>query len=132
MPKAEWAARRALELDQSLEESHSTLGIVLGLFQRRWEDAQSHFRWAIEMKSSAFTRFQFALWGLAPLGRFAEAEVEARRDVELEPRSPRFLSGLAWIMYAQRDYRSSLLKAKAALELDSSSAFANLSAILAC
>ena len=49
--KAQVAAARALELDESLAEAHTSLAFVRYRYYWDWEQAEQHFKRAIELKS---------------------------------------------------------------------------------
>jgi tRNA A-37 threonylcarbamoyl transferase component Bud32/tetratricopeptide (TPR) repeat protein len=70
MPKAEWAARKALEIDPACEQAEVTLGIVTAAYHFRWEEAGRHFAKA----RSPEARVRTAMWYLRPLGDFEAAE----------------------------------------------------------
>ena len=62
LPKAEWAARRALELDASEMGAHASLAVVQAIHYRRWDLAATHFRYLLENESE----FEPYLFVLAP------------------------------------------------------------------
>lgn len=49
MPKAEEAARKALDLDDGLSEAHDALGYAELLYRWDWWAAQQHLQRAIEL-----------------------------------------------------------------------------------
>ena len=52
LPKAEWAARRALELEPSETGAHASLAVVQAIHYRRWDLAATHFRYLLENESA--------------------------------------------------------------------------------
>src|SRR6516165_6900443 len=85
MPKAQAAAKKALQLDNTLAEAHCSLANVL-VFD--WKGTEREFRQAIALNPNyAFAHDQYALM-LAQLGRFDEAVTESMRAAELDPLSP--------------------------------------------
>jgi TolB-like protein/Flp pilus assembly protein TadD len=83
------AARRALEIDESLSEAHSSLGMFLGFYEWRWDEAEGHFRRALELNPSCpSTRWWYTHF-LRATDRLDEALTEARIARDLDP-----LSGL--------------------------------------
>ena len=77
LPKAEWAARRALELDASETGAHASLAVVQAIHYRRWDLAATHFRYLLENESE-FEPYSFVLApGLreAPMGSATAALV---------------------------------------------------------
>jgi tetratricopeptide (TPR) repeat protein len=62
LPKAEWAARHALELDPAEWSAHASLAVVEAIYHCRWDAAATHFRHSLENES----HFQPYLFVLAP------------------------------------------------------------------
>jgi tetratricopeptide (TPR) repeat protein len=88
MPKARAAAVRAIEIDDSLAEAHSALGVYLSLFSWNQLAAEREFRRAIELNPNYPTAHQqLANLPLTAMGRFDEAIAEGRRAEELDPLS---------------------------------------------
>ncbi|MGH9948789.1 MAG: hypothetical protein ACRD6X_16570 [Pyrinomonadaceae bacterium] len=89
MPKAKAAALRALELDDSLAETHVALGIYYSNFAWNQPAAEKEFRRAIEINPNYATAHQqFGIECLTTMGRFDEAIAEGKRAEELDPLSP--------------------------------------------
>ena len=89
MPKAKAAALRAIELDDSLAETHTALGIYYSNFAWNQPAAEKEFRRAIELNPNYATAHQqFGIECLTATGRFDEAVAESRRAAELDPVSP--------------------------------------------
>lgn len=89
MPKAKAAAVRAIEIDDSLAEAHSALGIYLSNFSWNQPAAEREFRRAIELNPNYATAHQqLANYCLMAMGRFDESIAEGRRAEELDPLSP--------------------------------------------
>lgn len=77
LPKAEWAAKRALELDPDETRAHASLAVVQAIYYCRWDLAATHFRYLLENESQ-FEPYLFVLApGLreAPTGSTAAAQV---------------------------------------------------------
>ena len=87
MPQAKAAARRALEIDDSLAEAHTALGFYL--FAYEWDHAGSEkeYRRAIELKPDYATAHHWLAAALAILKRFDESFAEIKRAEELDPLS---------------------------------------------
>src|SRR5215831_3441531 len=89
MPKAKAAAVRAIEIDDSLAEAHSALGVYLAAYSWNQPAAEKEFRRAIELNPRYPTAHQqLANLCLMAMGRFDEAIAEGRRAEELDPLSP--------------------------------------------
>ena len=88
LPKAEAAAKKALELDNTLAEAHNSL--ASGLAQRfEFAEAEKEFQRAIELNPNYATARQwYSDSVLAPTERLQEALLEMKRALELDPLSP--------------------------------------------
>jgi serine/threonine protein kinase len=62
LPKAEWAATRALEMDPVESGAHASLAVVQAIYYNRWDIAAGHLRRALENEA----HFQPYLFVLAP------------------------------------------------------------------
>jgi len=60
-PKAEWAARRALELDPDDPGPHAALAVVEAILHCRWDKAVIHFRRVLENEATVFQPYLFVL-----------------------------------------------------------------------
>ncbi|MEO6333944.1 MAG: tetratricopeptide repeat protein [Pyrinomonadaceae bacterium] len=111
MPKAKAAAVRALEIDDSLAETHTALGIYYSNFAWNQPTAEKEFRRAIEINPNYATAHQqFAVECLTAMGRFSEAILEARRAEELDPLSPIIAADLSNILSKARQYDESIVQ----------------------
>jgi serine/threonine protein kinase/Tfp pilus assembly protein PilF len=87
LPKLESAARKALQLEDSLAEAHTSL--AWGQFhQWDWAGAEKQFKRAIELNPDYPTAHTWYGEYLMVLGRFDEAQREMTRALELNPVSP--------------------------------------------
>ena len=93
--KAADAARRAIELDDSLSEAHTSLGYIKFRFEWEWVAAEREFRRAIELQPGYPTAHQWYAMCLGLLGRTEEALTEMRRALALDPLSLTINAGLA-------------------------------------
>jgi tetratricopeptide (TPR) repeat protein len=88
MPRARELAQRALELDPELPEGHGMLGVVAGLFDLDWKEAERRFRLAMARDPVPWhVRIWYSLFFLLPTGRFEEARLEAERTLRDDPLS---------------------------------------------
>ncbi len=86
MPQAMEAAARTLELDETIAEAHSILGMVRARYEWNWEQAGEALRKAIQLEpESASAHQRYAMDYLVPTGRLGDAQKEIRRAVELAP-----------------------------------------------
>jgi TolB-like protein/tetratricopeptide (TPR) repeat protein len=119
MPKAKAAALRAIELDDSLAESHVALGIYYSNFAWNLPASEMEFRRAIELNPNYATAYQqFGIECLAMVGRFDEAIAVAKRAEELDPVSPIIGADLGNIMIRARRFDDSIVQLERVLKLD--------------
>jgi tetratricopeptide (TPR) repeat protein len=116
--QAKWAARKALELDNSLGEAHTVLaGVRYGL-DRDWQGAEREFKLALELSPGyATAHARYAVF-LMRMGRTAEGLAEMHRVQSLDPLSPGGFSGLGWLLLSARRYDEAVEKFQSSLEMD--------------
>ena len=84
-PKATAAAKKAVEIDDSLAEAHVALGMGAFWYDWDWRTAENEFRRSIELDpNNAESHGNFAMV-LSNTGRHAEALAEVKRSRELNP-----------------------------------------------
>ena len=116
-PKAEAFAERALQLDSSLAEAHTSLAYAYtSLWQ--WEKAEAEFKRAIELNPNYPTAHHWYSLYLLDLGRNDEALAHIRRANELDPLSPIIGTTLNYAYSAQGDVDSSIAQCKRVIDLD--------------
>jgi tetratricopeptide (TPR) repeat protein len=125
MPRARAAALKALELDDSLAEPHTTIGLHHLFFERNWAAAGASFRRAIELNPRYPQAHLFYGVFLLSQGKQDEALAVARRAQELDPLSSLLQTGVAWILMFSRRYDEALRQLKQVLDLDPAFAEAN-------
>ena len=86
-PKAKEAARKALELDETLAEAHTSLASILSL-QWDWRGAEEEFAKALRSNPNYATAHHWYSIHLITLGRLDEAIKEVKIAEELDPLSP--------------------------------------------
>ena len=102
MRKAAAEARRALALDESLAEAHTSLAWVTFIYDWDWEAADRHFRRAIELNPRYASARQWYGWLLLAMGRVEEALAQARAAAELDPASVSVRRSFGWLYYYAR------------------------------
>jgi TolB-like protein/DNA-binding winged helix-turn-helix (wHTH) protein/Flp pilus assembly protein TadD len=118
-PKAEAAARKALELDSTLAEAHAALGFVLFYYDWDWLAAERELRRAIELKPSYVVGHHWYAEYLSAMGRHEQAFAEIRRAQELDPVSPLLRAIGGEVYYCARRYDEAIEQCRKGLELDS-------------
>jgi eukaryotic-like serine/threonine-protein kinase len=118
MPKAEAAARKALEIDDSIAESHVEMGNVLTFYDFDWAGAEREFKRAIELSPNYAPAHEYYSWYLIAVGRATEAVAESRRAEELDPLSAEISSFTGWWLYLARRYDEAASQFGKCLDLD--------------
>jgi TolB-like protein/Tfp pilus assembly protein PilF/predicted Ser/Thr protein kinase len=118
MPLAKAAAMKALQLDDTLVEAHTSLARVLFVYDWNWPAAEKEFKRAIELNPRYAPAHQWYGGYLTATGGFREADAEKKRALELEPLSliTNFEVGLA--SYFSRNYDQAIDQFQKTLELD--------------
>jgi eukaryotic-like serine/threonine-protein kinase len=115
---ADEAARKALELDDSLPEAHAARGFALSNL-RRWSDAEPEFRRAIELNpNNAAARYFYAFGDLAPQNRMGEALEQYRTAISLDPLSSIINTNYAVMLMEARRYPEALAQFQKVLARD--------------
>jgi TolB-like protein/Tfp pilus assembly protein PilF len=105
MEKGRPAALRALELDPSLAEAHTSLGFIQSFYDWDWSAAERSYRTAIGLNPGyATTRLWYGLDLLALQGRFDEARVELELAERLDPLEPIIAEGCAYMSLRSREF----------------------------
>jgi serine/threonine-protein kinase len=120
LPKAETAALKALEIDETLAEPHVSLGHVQYYYHRDWPGAEREYKRALELNSNYATAHQWYAIYLMSLGRFDEAQAQARRAQELDPLSLPINMTLGWVLLNARQYDQSVEQLLKTIEMDPS------------
>jgi tetratricopeptide (TPR) repeat protein len=113
-PKALTAARRALEIDDSLGEAYAALAFGVFLSDWNWNDAEFLAKKAIELSpNNGFAHEVYSNY-LAAQGRFDEGIAEIKLAEELDPISPRAILMTSWLLYQCRHFDESVASARKA------------------
>ena len=120
-PKAKDAAIKALDIDETLAEAHTSLAFIK--FRWDWDrtETEREFQEAIKLKPGYAPAHQWYSSYLVAVERFDEAIAEAKRTEELEPLSFVASSHLGWIYYLAGKNDEAIAQCKRILELDPSS-----------
>jgi DNA-binding winged helix-turn-helix (wHTH) protein/TolB-like protein/Flp pilus assembly protein TadD len=120
-PKAKEAAMKALEIDESSAEAHTSMAFIK--FRWDWDRTatEREFQEAIKLKPGYAPAHQWYSSYLVAVERFDEAIAEAKRTEELEPLSFVASSHLGWIYYLSGENDKAIEQCRKILELDPSS-----------
>jgi TolB-like protein/Flp pilus assembly protein TadD len=118
-PQAKAAALRAVEIDPTLAEGHTFLGMTLSISDWNWVEAEREFKRGIELDpNNAATHFRYGQIYLADIGEVDEAIVKVKQALELEPLDLNMGANLAWLYLFARQNDKALEQAKKIYELD--------------
>lgn len=127
--EAKSAAEQAVTLDESSAEAHTSLAFVLYKFDWNWEEAELHFRRALQLNPAYGLAHHWFGEFLVLRGRPDEGIAQLRQAESLEPLSLPIKNDLARGLYRTRHYDEAIAKAQEVLELDPN--FSNAYATLA-
>jgi eukaryotic-like serine/threonine-protein kinase len=119
IPIARSAAKKAIELDESLAEPHATMALAMGVLEWDWQGAEREYKRSIDLNPNYATAHQWYGGFLSNMGRFEEAKMEAQKAIKLDPLSPIISSDAAAVFYYSRDYEAAIRQALKTPELDS-------------
>jgi tetratricopeptide (TPR) repeat protein len=116
--KAKDQALKALDIDDSIGESHSAMAWVLDLYDWDWAGAKSEFERAIAINASdAETHHKYSHL-LAEMGWFDESIEAMERALELEPIAVDILACAGMNLYFARRYDEAIDQLNKTIELD--------------
>lgn len=98
-PRAIAAAQKAVELDNSSAEAHSSLGFALFYGGLKIADGEREYRTAIELDPNYAKAHHWYATSLMLLGRYPEALAEIERARQLDPSSTPILADEGYILY---------------------------------
>jgi TolB-like protein/DNA-binding winged helix-turn-helix (wHTH) protein/Flp pilus assembly protein TadD len=118
IPKARAAALRALQLDDSLAEAHTSLALIAENYDYDWQTAEKEYRRAIQLDPQYATAHQWYAECLSFQGRFTEALEESERARQLDPLSLIIAADHAVILYFARQYDRAIEQFRAVLAME--------------
>jgi len=117
-PQGKTAAEKAVALDDSLAEAHTSLAYAKQNFDWDFVGAEREFRHALELNPSYAIAHQWYATFLNDMGRHEEAIAEIERAIQLDPLSVNVNTAAVVIFYFARQFDRAEKQAKNALELD--------------
>ena len=87
MERARSAARRALELDSQIPESHTALANLDFNYFWNFPEAEEEIQKALALDPNSAYAHEVSCWIKVSMGRTQEGLTECRRAVELDPLS---------------------------------------------
>ena len=125
LPKAEAAAQKALELDESLADAHYAQA-NLKTYAWQWAAAEAEYKRAIELNPNLALAHRWYASYLRLMGRHEQAIIEIRRARELDPLSPGVSATVGYILFSARQYDQAIEELKKTLEADRDYSYTHL------
>jgi TolB-like protein/Tfp pilus assembly protein PilF len=122
-PKAKVEARTALALDETLAETHATLGHIRWVYDWDWRSAQREFKKAVELNFNCCSAHMWYGNLLTLLHRDEEAISELKIARDLDPLSLPVNAFLGFVYMRLRQYDLALTACQDAIELDVNNPF---------
>ena len=122
MPLARTEGQKALDIDSSLPEAHAMLGVVAGLYDYNWEEAERRFRLAMSRDPTPpLARWLYAQFYLVSIGRLDDAIDELKRALKEDPLSLPGRLHLGQCLNLAGRYTEAEVEIRQVLELDENS-----------
>jgi len=118
LAQAKDVALKALEMDDTLAEAHTSLAYARWLGDLDWVGAEREFKRALELKSSYVMAHEWYAEYLAALGRHDEALASIKRAQQLDPLSVPVNRAVGWIVYFSRRYDQAIEELRKTLGMD--------------
>lgn len=117
-PKAKTAAMQALDIDNTLPEAHTSLGLVKEHFEWDWPGAEQEFRRAIELNPNSANAHQWFGEYLTNMGQFEEGLRETRKAEEIDPLSRLINTTIGWQLYLTDQDEPAIEQLRRVLDID--------------
>jgi TolB-like protein/DNA-binding winged helix-turn-helix (wHTH) protein/Tfp pilus assembly protein PilF len=116
--KEEWAALKALQIDDQLPEAH-VLTAAIREFHLDWTGAEEEYKRALELDPNSVRAHQTYAWHLEMFGRFDDAMSHTKRAQELDPLSLELMWDMGvWFSFS-RQYDRAIEQLQKIIEMDS-------------
>ena len=115
--KARQAAEKAVQLDDSLSEAHTSLAAVAEN-EWNWQVAEAEYRRAIELNPNYATAHHWYALHLLGLNKPEQAIEEIQRAREADPLSFPINADVGYVFYCARRYDEAITEYRKALELN--------------
>lgn len=119
MPKAKAAAARALEIDETLAEGHTSLGVIKDTYDWDFAGAEREFKRAIELNPNSSTgHYLYAKFLPDIRNSFEESINEFHKALEIDPFSVGVNKDLGETLYYARRYDEAIEQFERTLEIE--------------
>jgi tetratricopeptide (TPR) repeat protein len=118
IPKAEIAARKALDYDATMAEPHAVLGLIRYSHQWDWTGGEQEFKQAMDRNPNYPTSHHWYGICLRQQGKFEAALSESKRALELDPLSLVINWSVGELLSNMQRYDLAMEQFKKTVELD--------------
>jgi serine/threonine protein kinase/Tfp pilus assembly protein PilF len=122
--KAKAAVEKALELDNTLAEAHTSLAWIKMFYDWDWYATEREFKQAINLNPFYAVAHQWYAVYLSIMGKHKEGISEVKRAQELEPLSLMISTSLGGLFWNARDHDKAIDQLLKTLEMDPNYAYA--------
>lgn len=116
--KAKAFATKAIELDNTIAETHSSYGATLGGFDWNWKKAREHYEKALKINPNYLAAYQYYAINLAIQGDFDGMFEKAKKCLEVDPLLPVTNANLGWFYYLSKDFDKAAEQARLTIEIE--------------
>jgi TolB-like protein/DNA-binding winged helix-turn-helix (wHTH) protein len=124
-PRAKAAAVKALQLDNTLGEAHTSLAFCLDAFDWDLKSADTEFRRGIDLNPGYATAHHWFAWHMTLLGRNNDAITEMKKAQNLDPLSLIINADLAELLLIAHFTDESIQQSRKTIEMDVNFALAH-------
>lgn len=116
--KAKTTAIKAIEIDDTLAEPHTTLASIMFEENNDWDTVEKEFLKSIELNPNYSTAHHWYSLHLFSVGQFEKAESEINKALQIDPVSLSINNGLGLLYLFQGKYQFAKEQFQKTLELD--------------
>jgi eukaryotic-like serine/threonine-protein kinase len=117
-PQAKTAAMQALDIDSTLAEAHTSLGLVKEHFEWDWPGAEQEFRRAIELNPNSASAHHWFGEYLTNMGQFEDGLRETGKAQEIDPLSRLINTTIGWQLYVDGQNGKAIEQLRKVLDTD--------------
>jgi tetratricopeptide (TPR) repeat protein len=121
MPKARAAVMKALEIDETLAEAHTSLAYCKMHYDWDWVGSEIQLKQAVELNHNYATAHHWYSHRLMYMGRVEESLIESRRCLELDPLDLILNIHLGWHYYFARQFDKAIDQQRKTIDMESQS-----------
>lgn len=123
--KAKAAIEKALEIDETLAEAHSYLGVIKSNYEWDFAGAEREHRRSLELNPNSSDAHSMYAGLLGILGRTDESIAEMKIAIDLEPASMSNHHMYGWLLFQARRYDEAIIEEERVVEMDPTIFMAN-------